>query len=108
MGYTKKQRREQKKRQFDRKIPVKKAPERSTTENEAILHVVVKAIWTTPDGEQRPDYELITVPRSTSLDFLQQQIQGEKEEHLEGDRFGWKVSVEVSHQKALLLGNTQP
>lgn len=95
MGFTKKQRREQKKHQSERKFYTRKAPKHNPGGSQAIRSVVVKTIWTTPDGEQSPDYDLITVSRTTALDLLQQQIQGEREEHAVGDRSGWKVIVEV-------------
>jgi hypothetical protein len=95
VGFTKKQCRDQKQYQFNQRRLPKKAPKQGPKQKPTSLSVMVKVIWTTPAGEQHLEQNLISVPQSTALDLLRQQIQDEREEQAKGERAGWSVTVEI-------------
>jgi hypothetical protein len=96
MGFTKKQRREQKKHFIEQKFKDASTPKRKTINRRATMYAAIKATWTTPDGEQPPDYKTIAAPRSTNLEQLQQQVQEEMEERARQVHPGWSVKIEIS------------
>lgn len=91
VGFTKKQRRDQKKQYIENRHQT----QQEAKQQKKTVPAVVNILWTTPEGKQHPENNLISVSSSTNLASLQRQIQRRLEESAEGKRSDWKVTVSV-------------
>lgn len=102
MGFTKKQRRDQKKLHAELRVKARRELKLKTGEKQAKIPVVIRTVWTTPEGEQPPEDTSSKVSRATDLQQLQKRLQNAMEKRVSEEHPDWSVVVTITEVDPLI------